>query len=69
MQLTPETAAEIHRIFDDPEPDEPSQLDDERYADEMPYALRSPRMVEMRALLAWISSDDAFDDDDSYDRV
>lgn len=66
MQLTPETAAEIHRIFDDPEPDEPSHLDDERDSDEAP---RSPRVVEIRTLLAWIAFDDAYDDDDAFDRM
>jgi len=67
MQLTPETAAEIHRIFDDPEPDEPTELDDARHADESPYEPRSPRLIELRALLAWMSGDDAADDEDAYD--
>jgi hypothetical protein len=66
MQLTPDTAAEIHRIFDDPEPAE-NELDETRYVDEERYGSRAPRLVEVRALLTWLAIDDGPEPIDGYD--
>lgn len=65
MQLTPDTAEEIHRIFDDPEPGENGELDETRYVDDERYGSRAPRLVEVRVLLSWLALDD--DGPDPFD--
>jgi hypothetical protein len=70
MQLTPKTAAEIGRIFDDPEPATTDSLDDTRFVDDDRHGHRAPRLVEVRALLTWLAyDDDVSGDDDSFEHV
>jgi hypothetical protein len=67
MQLTPETMAEIGRIFDDPEPE---TTDETRFVDDERYGHRAPRLVEVRPLLTWLAYDDDVNgDDDSFEHV
>ena len=68
MQLTPDTVEEIHRIFDDPEPDE-NELDETRYVDEERYGARAPRLAEVNALLTWLAIDDGPDPIGEYDSL
>jgi hypothetical protein len=65
MQLTPETAAEIHKVFDDPEPTEHDDHEDDetRFVDHERYGCRAPRLAEVH---------DTFDfdaDTDVYERL
>jgi hypothetical protein len=70
MQLTPETMAEIERIFDDPEPATTDNLDETRFVDDERYGRRAPQLVEVRALLTWLAyDDDVSGDDDSFEHV
>jgi hypothetical protein len=68
MQLTPETMAEISRIFDEPEPGAPDERDETRFVDDERYGARAPRLVEVRAL-TWLAYDDDCGDDDSRDQL
>ncbi len=70
MQLTPQTIAEISRIFDDPEPDATNELDETRFVDDERYGHRAPRLVEVRTLLTWLAyDDDVSSDDDNFEHV
>ncbi|HEY1549421.1 MAG TPA: hypothetical protein VGG28_16455 [Kofleriaceae bacterium] len=70
MQLTPETMAEISRIFDDPEPESTSETADTRFVVDDRYGRRAPQLVEVRALLTWLAyDDDVSSDDDSFEHV
>lgn len=63
MQLTPETAAEIHKAFDDPEPTEPHDDDDDetRFVDHERYGCRAPRLAEVHDVLAYDADTDAYE--------
>ena len=61
MQLTPQTAAEIHRIFDGRDA---VDLEETASPDDEPYEPATQRLVELRAALAWLASQDASDPDD-----
>lgn len=67
MQLTPQTAPVIHRIFDGSDAEDLEPMDDDD-----PYAPPTARLVELHAALAWLAALDASqpdDDDDARDRA
>jgi hypothetical protein len=65
MQLTPQTAAEIHRIFDGRDADDLERAEDD---DDEPYAPAATRLMQLRAALAWLASQDASDPDGDDER-
>jgi hypothetical protein len=66
MQLTPETAAEVHQVFDDPEPTvsaDSDDLDETRFVDQERYGSRAPRLAEVH------DTSDFDADTDVYERL